>query len=323
MGNPFRLCNARAIHEEAGLTIKALGLLLSWFFQSVETLNREGAMKTKLLFLTVVGLALSSASRAADYVFAFYPDNLLANTPAFPSGDKTTQDNARKLTSGTSTLLTWSSSFGQVGSVYDTPAYHGVSQPAAYNTYLNWVDGLGPNEGLASLDLLIAISGTDYATNLNSPFYRSWGPHLLASPNSKITATAPTSWTVSTTLPPQLANLFVGIEWSPVTAGQFIRPRAGNPAFSFSVTGLLWDDNNDGIGDRPAQPGDLVRLYFSSGNVVFDANGWGTRPGYAPFASDGSTTWEGVGLYQVPEPSPAWLLGLFLAVAAWRQQRRI
>lgn len=278
----------------------------------------------------LVGLFPTGTASGSDFTFTFDPDDLINLYPSDATGDKTSQADGRSLrrdaTSQPASALTWTSCFGLSGSGdYGSAAYYGAGQDASYNTYLNWREGLGSGEGIRQFNMLIPVSGGWGS----SPNFTSWAPQVVREHTdaSYVTGTAADGWTPVVFDLGSIYGGAYGVVWYTTDPASYLRPGIDHADFSFTVSDLLYDGNNDGVGERPLQYGDAIRIWFGSGVMVFDDQGWGTRPGYAPYSYVDDSTgngseWNGVMATVVPEPASFSLLGFgLLAVAALRRKR--
>jgi hypothetical protein len=273
--------------------------------------------------LVGVGLVLAIAGTAGAVTFVFDPNDLLDLYPQpYTETDvKVSQENARRLHE------TWASNWYNT---FSDGLAAGHSQPTDYNTYVNWRNGLGANEGLGSFSLW--LRGDVGA--------RSWGEVLLSDPNKELTATAASGWNVEV-----VDNIWntgegygqVAVWWTTDPA-LYLRP-GGADIGNFSFSGDIYVDTNGDnyiTGESLAQVGTPYRVWFADTTMnqgddevralVFDDGGWGTLdPSADAFASAtaGDSALEAVlTLSPVPEPATMTLIALGMGVAAVLRARR-
>jgi hypothetical protein len=288
------------------------------------------------MILAVVGLLLVAvgSAQATLVTFQFDPNDLLNLSPASAGSD---MDGGRKIDQDNSRRLRKLSSYSPDGTTVDTfwdPAGHNT-QPKEYNTYRNWLDGLGSDEGIASFNIWMANSGP----------VRSWGETLVTKPNSAVTGTAASGWSVEIIANPWVTGSSIA-RWYADDSSKYLRP-GGTDIGDFSFTVDAYADSNENgwdASDPGAVVGENYRIWFGSQNgqesdrgngaIFFDADGWGNRTeSFGAFAAVNNppyvgSGWEGVlELTAIPEPASIIVWGLLGAgcaggVMARRRRRR-
>jgi hypothetical protein len=258
-------------------------------------------------------LAVSgSLALAGPAQFVFDPNDLLDLVGSNTSQWRGTQDNPRVLIDlvafGGGNYNNWAFSYHQ-----PTVLPSGGPQPERRNHYLNWLDSLGPNEGIKAFNMWVTTSGypnNPYDGNPINP----WNQEIYRDGTNGntafgISATADTAngWHA------QVVDIYAGtygVEWYTNDPTKYLRPVSLGGVdlapFSFSMI------------DTNAVVGQQYRVWFGSGTMVFDAVGWGTRytgdPALTPFAETGQpVNWNGVltvNTIEIPEPASMSLLAL-------------
>lgn len=293
-------------------------------------------MKKLVVLFAAFGLILAATglTQAAVVTFQFDPNDLLGNYASTPGDEydpstyKATQVDARRIFKNISTG-------GYYETFYNPAAPH--SQPNDYNTYVNWVNGLGENEGIASFNMWMAN---------NSPV-RSWGETLVMAPGSTITATSDlgNGWFVEVIDNSWITGYAI-VRWYTNDPANYLRPNGNDIGeFSFTVDVNVDDDGNGWDADDPDPVvGETYRVWLGSQNgqesdpdktgaIFFDDQGWGVLPSTIdPFSSELSTqgapygtSWEGalqLTACAVPEASSilVWTLLAGLAVLVHRRR---
>ena len=258
------------------------------------------------LFFTVFIVGGPCVQSASAVIFEFDPNDLINLYPATagdqndPSTYKAVQPNARRI------HQSWASTY------YDTfynPA-NPHTQPNDYNTYMNWRESLGPNEGIAQFNIWL----------LDNPAARSWGEKVVWNPGGPApTATADDGglWKVQVINNPWGSGYLA--EWWTDNSNYYLRP-GGADIGKFGFSGIAyWDNNNNGYepSDPLVQVGEYARIWFGSYyadsqnySVYFDDSGFGNRsPSGNSFAAGNYSGWEGVLEVPTPEPTTMLLLG--------------
>ncbi|MCD4728338.1 MAG: hypothetical protein K8R46_11790 [Pirellulales bacterium] len=292
-------------------------------------------MKRFVMILAVAGLimAVGSLAQAAVVTLQFDPNDLIDLYPADSSGLKATQVDARRLHHER-----WGST---IYNTFSDAMATGHTQSEDYNTYLNWRDSLGENEGIAMFNMWF----------LDNPLARSWGESTVVKPGTTVTATAAGDWNYRI-----IHNAYgLGgdtVQWWTTDQTKLLRP-GGADIGEFSITADLYHDTNeDGwdASDPDVQFGETVRFWAGLLNgddadfyrsdtqaVYYDADGWGTRDTYAGFTPSGayyssSAVDYGSGFEAalsataIPEPASVlvWCLlgaGSWLGMRVWRRRR--
>lgn len=256
------------------------------------------------------GLILAVSGTAQGLTFIFDPNDLMDLYPAGP-GPQATQANAR---------LLWDNNVGWSHGTFGTQT--------DYNSYMNWLDGLGPGSGTHQEGL-----SRFYVWLLNYQPYSAWGSQVVWNPADTPTATSDSTlpypddyWAGKKFYPPSIDFYDFGggyagwcIDWQAYETASNIRPGGVDlPEFSFTSK-PYWDLTGDGwtADDVPVQEGDTIRVVFTSNSLWFDANGWGNRtPSDGPFVSDhlGGTVWRGTLGENYIIPEPLTVLGVFMGV---------
>ena len=264
--------------------------------------------------LAGIGLLLAVTGTAGAITLVFDPNDILDNYPPDSTGLKASQPDARRVHAA------WLNPYyGTFSDVLQA----GHSQPTDYNTYMNWRGGLGGSgEGIAIFQSWF----------LNNSAAQSWGETTLLKPGSAVTATASDGWNWRTIKDPYSSPGYV-VQWWTTDPAKRLRPTdlGGVDIGEFSITAnLMFDDDDDGVGDRDVELGDSVRWWLGALNdddapffrtdtqaVYFDATGWGSlTPASAAFAADMDGSGYGSGFEAmlestaVPEPATLALLAL-------------
>ncbi len=262
--------------------------------------------------------------------FKFDPDDLIqlfpasAGTSDVAGENKATQPNARR------THQPWANNMYET--FYNPAAPE--PQPASYNTYMNWRDGLGSGEGISAFNTWL----------LDNPNARSWGETIVsrldAPPGA---ATAADGWTAEVIDNPWGAGYLV--QWSTDDPAKYINTTSDLGEFSFTVDAYV-DIDEDGwdLDDPGVVLGETYRIWFGAVNwtesdgaggwtqewsLHFDASGWGTRTSPDGPWSAGLAGTEGYGsgyegvldIQAVPVPGAVLLGILGLSVAGVRLRR--
>ena len=272
-------------------------------------------MKKLLVLILSFGflLATTGMAQATLFEFTFDPNDFFDLTgfqipdegdTDNPADNKATQLNPRRLHD------VWASTFYQT---FDDYLASGTQQPDSYNTYMNWRDGLGADEGLSRFNIWLR----------DNTAAQSWGERVVSNESYVPSATAADGWNVQVISNPWGPGYLV--EWWTDDSSEYLRPTSetgGDGAdiglFSFT-TDALFDSDLDGVGDTELVEGLGYRIWFGGGNaendysVHFDAD-WGTNysPSYDAFAAGDNSGWEGVLEVKgtiVPEPATMLLLG--------------
>lgn len=279
--------------------------------------------RSMIAIVGVVAVVLAtSAAQAGMLTFAFDPNDLLDLYPADSTGLNATQPNARRIHEVYR--------YGEHYQTFSDNLQPGHSQPTDYNTYLNWRNGLGVGEGLASFSFYLR---GEYPTAT-----MPWNEILVTNPNVPITATAAPGWnaTVVASGGPDGGEIAV---WWTTDPTKYIRP-GGADIGTFSFTADLYEDSNwNGLdaSDPDASAGVPYRIWFADtwmnqGDenlpaLVYDAAGWGSlTPSASPFpqTAGGDSGMEAIlTVTGVPVPEPATLSLLVLgAVVLLRRTRK-
>lgn len=276
----------------------------------------------RLAIVLAVGLVLAvgTSAHTAVLTFEFDPNDLLDLYPTDHSVSKTTQTDARRVHE------TWGSNFYNTFNDYMAA---GHTQPTDYNTYRNWRDGLGENEGLGS-----------FSTWLHGdPAARAWGETLIADPSKPMSATAASGWNVTILDNPWDTGYGAGYiaVWWTTDPTKYLRPGGADIGMFTFTADVYVDSNADNniAGDQHAQGGVPYRIWFADtwmnqGDeglraLVFDNQGWGTlEPNDGTFASAtaGDSALEAVlDVAGMPVPEPVGLGLVGLALLAVRKKR--
>ena len=267
----------------------------------------------------VAVLAIGTAAQANTLTFTFNPNDLLDLYPADCIMPNDTQPNARRTHEvfGSEYYATFSNNLQS-----------GHSQPTDYNTYLNWLDGLGADEGLGSFSIYLRA---EYSS---AP---AWGEILVSNPAVPMSATAASGWNATVVASPGPDGGEVAVWWTTDPA-KYIRP-GGADIGTFSFTGDFYkdlDENGLDLSDPDASAGVPYRIWFgdtwmNQGDedvpaLVYDAAGWGSlTPSASPFyqTAGGDSGMEAIlTLTGVPEPATMSLLAIGGLAVLKRRRRR-
>ena len=282
--------------------------------------------------VAVLGFLLATSAIAEIQTLTFDPDDLIQAFPSSPGdpANKTTQVNARRVHE------VWASSYAET---FNNVVPHNKTQPDSYNTYMNWRDGLGENEGISAFNIWL----------LDNPRARSWGETTVWDPLGAApsgTADADGKWNVEVDANPWGPGWIV--QWSTDDPANYINTLSDIGEFSFS--GTMYHDNNANgydVSDPLVENGDIVRTWFGAVNwtefdedkqeyvesfsVHFDADGWGTRTSNdgGPWSS-GLVGSEGYGsgyegaleIQAVPVPGAVLLGAMGLGMVGWMKRRK-
>jgi hypothetical protein len=278
--------------------------------------------------------SIAVTSQAEIVTFRFDPDDLIQSAPGSAGTSDTAGENKATQADARRTHETWA------GTWYET-FYNPASpkpQPESYNTYMNWRDGLGANEGISGFNIWLQ----------DNPRARSWGETTVWDPSGLIptgTADAAGKWDVEVIGNPWGTGWLV--QWSTDDPANSIHSLSDIGEFSFS--GVLYHDlnaNGYDTADTEVRMGDEVRFWFGAVNytkwdadkgewvenwsVHFDDQGWGDRStNIAPWSA-GRTDSTGYGsgyegvldIQAVPVPGAVLLGMLGLSVAGARLRRK-
>ncbi len=289
-----------------------------------------------IMAICIGSLVLSVVTTArADVTFRFDPDDLIQAYPGSAGmsdvvgENKATQPDARR------THQPWATNMYETFYNPAAPA----PQPQSYNTYMNWRDGLGANEGISGFNIWLQ----------DNPRARSWGEATVWDPNGPAptgTADAEGKWDIEVIANPWGPGWLV--QWSTDHPANYINTLSDIGEFSFSGT-AYWDNNENGYDatDPEVQLGEEARIWFGAVNwteedpenpgtwieewsVHFDATGWGTRsenlggPWSAGLteAEGYGSGYEGVlGITAVPAPGAVVLGWIGLGLVGWLKRR--
>jgi MYXO-CTERM domain-containing protein len=273
-------------------------------------------MKSATWMSLVTCVAMAGMANAVPVTFVFDPNDLLDRYATTP-GPRETQEDARLIVD-----------YRTEPREYFAGTYTGdlLTQPFALNSYENWLESLGPGEGMSSFIMWVVTDeypNNPYNTTWNQEIYRDGS---LGNSADGISATAAAGWNA------QVIDIYAGtygVWWSTDDPALYLRPTAQGGAelghFSFTM-----EDTN-------AQPGEEYRVWFGSGGavgsgiggLVFDDEGWGTRsPAYEPFSDgpdDFNARWNGIVMVRataVPDGGvTAMMLALVLAMLGGMRRR--
>lgn len=255
-------------------------------------------------------LAVSgSLAFAGPATFTFDPNDLLDLVGSDTTQWRGAQDNPRGIFDpvayGSGNYNNWAFSYYQ-----PTVLPSGGPQPDRRNHYLNWLDSLGPNEGIRAFNMWVTTSGypnNPYDGNPTNPWnqqiYRD-GTNGNSATGISATADVGNGWYAS------VVDIYAGtygVKWYTTDPTKYLRPGGVDLApFSFTMI------------DTNAVVGQNYRIWFGSGTTIFDDQGWGTRPtgdpALTPFAETGQlVNWNGVltvPATEVPEPTALSLLAI-------------
>lgn len=290
-------------------------------------------MKMKKRSVTWIILAVvlvwSGMAQADAVTIVFDPDSLIQSYPAaagsdVAGGQKVDQLDARRL------HQQWASTFYETFHNPDDPH----AQPDDYNTYMNWRDSLGANEGIAMFNSWFLDNGAA----------RSWGEAVVVKPGTTVTGTAASGWNVRVIENPYSYG-GASVQWWTLDSSKYINTLSDIGEFSITAE-LYWDTNQNGWDDTdtPVVAGDLVRFWAGNLNgddaefyrddteaVYFDASGWGSRPSSVtpsdavysfPTGGQGSGFEAALTATVVPVPGAVLLGVLGLSAAGMRLRRR-
>ncbi|HMP73497.1 MAG TPA: PEP-CTERM sorting domain-containing protein [Kiritimatiellia bacterium] len=238
------------------------------------------------------GMLLSPHASLSNLITFEFSPNELVDLYSTSSETRAVQDNPRLLIDNTIPTA-FAATFTDFG-----------NQPSFRNTYENWLEGLGDDEGISAFSTFITLT----------PLV-SWNQTLIRDGSNGTTATG-ISFTTGGGWNAGIA--FVGdvavVQWWTDNPTLYLRPGGVNlGTFSFSM-----EDTN-------AQIGESYRVWFGTQSMVFDDQGWGTRtPAASPYNEfdTGGTGFQGVlTASAVPEPGTFSLLviGSLLTLVARRK----
>ena len=204
--------------------------------------------------------------------FQFSPNELINLYSTSTSNTRAVQDNPRLLLQNNFPIGTTFSDFG--------------NQPSYFNTYENWLEGLGDGEGIRAFSTFISTSPL---TGWNQTLVRDGSN---GTDETGISATVAGGWNWGIAYVGDVAV----VQWFTDDPALYLRPGGVNlGVFSFSM-----EDTN-------AQIGQDYRVWFGTQTMYFDNQGWGNRtPAASPYDEfdTAGTGWQGVlTVSAVPEPA--------------------
>ncbi|MBN1806658.1 MAG: hypothetical protein JW837_15525 [Sedimentisphaerales bacterium] len=284
-------------------------------------------MKRELFRILLVSLFVVSISGivSADVVLTFDPDDIIQQYPADSTGQKATQEDARRVHDD------WGNPYYGTFSDY---MQSGHTQPEDYNTYMNWRESLGAGEGIAMFNSWF----------YDNPRARSWGEAVVVKPGTTVIGTAADGWNVRIIVDPYSYG-GGSVQWWTTDPSKYINTLSDIGEFSITAD-LYWDTGVEGWDedDVPVQFGELVRFWVGGLNgddpdyymdgiqaLYFDDKGWGElEDGCDPFSATygysakdyGSGFEAALEVTAVPVPGAVLLGSIGLGFAGWICKRK-
>lgn len=236
-------------------------------------------MKAHLWKVMAICGAVAGVAHAAPIKFVFEPAHFLDLYSTDTTQNRADQENPRVLVDARAPAAV------AVAGTYNL----GLTQPDALNTYENWLQSLGPEEGIWAFNMWVTTAGypnNAYDGNPSNPWNQEiFRDGSLGNSAAGISATAGAGWNAA------VVDIYLdtyGVQWWTDDPAAFLRPGFDPGAFSFTM-----EDTN-------AQVGQDYRVWFGSASLVFDDQNWGTlEPAAAPFSSlldDNNSRWNGIAL---------------------------